>query len=95
MVPQIRVKYRTKENVKYAIEQFSGKQFRCLKCNSKFYTDKELFQHINKCKSVNPENKHIKLPRINDSVKAILLYTEDVKDDLKQKYLKGVNHYED
>jgi len=87
MVPQIKVKYRAKENIKYAIEQFTGKQYRCLKCNNIFYSDKELFRHIRRCKLIKEENKHIKFPQLNDSVKSILLYTDDIIDDLKQKFI--------
>ena len=87
MVPKIRVKYRTRENIKYAIEQFTGKQYRCLKCNNVYYSDKKLFYHIRKCRLMKDEYKRIKFPQINDSIKTILLYTEDIKDDLRQKFI--------
>jgi hypothetical protein len=89
MVPKIRVKYRIKENIKYAIEQFTGKQYRCLKCNNVYYSDKKLFYHIRKCKLIKYENRHIKFPHINDSIKTILLYAEDIKDDLRQKFINN------
>lgn len=88
MVPQIRVKYRTKDFVKYTIEQFTGKQYRCLNCNSIFYSEREFFIHLNRCKKFE-KNKHIKCPQLNDSIKSILLYTEDIRDDLKQKYFEN------
>jgi hypothetical protein len=43
---------------------------------------------------IKEKNSHIKFPQMNCFIKSILLYTEDIKNDLKQKYLKGVKQNE-
>jgi hypothetical protein len=89
MIPQIRTKYRKKFGIKYAVEYLRGRQYRCLHCNETFYTENELLRHIQRSRTDDLDNKKIKPPKLGDSVKAMLLYTEDIKDELRQKLIKS------
>ena len=54
MVPKIHVRFRKRMGVPYAIEQFSGKQFRCRHCNTVFFTERELDAHVRSTLSKKP-----------------------------------------
>jgi|WetSurMetagenome_2_1015567.scaffolds.fasta_scaffold81398_2 hypothetical protein len=89
MVPQIRAKYRKKFGIKFTVEQFIGRQYRCLHCNETFLSENELLRHLQRKQTNNLENKNIKPPKLGDSVKATLLYTEDIRDEFRQKLIKS------
>ena len=89
MTPQIRAKYRKKFGIKYTVEHLTGRQYRCLHCNETFYTENELLRHLQRSRTDDSDYKNIKLPKLGDSVKAMLLYTEDIKDELRQKLIKS------
>ncbi len=88
MVPQIRVKYRKKYGLRFTVEHFAGRQYRCLHCNETFLSENELLRHLQRIQLFDTEIKNVKLPKPGDSVKTTLLYTEDIKDDLRQKLIK-------
>ncbi|MBM4159447.1 MAG: hypothetical protein FJ216_11820 [Ignavibacteria bacterium] len=87
MIPQIKAKYRSKKNVRYSIENFTGKQYRCLHCNNVYYTEKEIAKHI---AALDKNNNNVicnKIPKLFETVKVKILYTEDIKDEDKQKLI--------
>lgn len=90
MIPQIKAKYRIKNGIKYSIENLCGRQYRCHHCGYIFYSEKEIFRHlefINKQQDITRKNK---IPKLYDNISVNLLYSEDIKDELKQNSLKTI-----
>ncbi len=85
MVPKIKAKYREMFGQQYAIEQLSGKQYRCRHCNEVFYGEHELINHIKRTNC--DKAKKMSVPEENMSVNVTVIYTTDFKDELKRKYL--------
>jgi len=85
MIPQIKAKYRIKDEVPYTIEKVIGVQYRCLLCNNIFYKERELQQHIlNKGLNCN-EHKHAKVPKHLENINVSIIYTEDLVDKIRQR----------
>jgi uncharacterized C2H2 Zn-finger protein len=91
MVPRIHAKFRKRNGVPYAIEQLSGRQFRCRHCNEVFLSEKELDYHI---RHVLKNDTHAKgkvckkAPALSTSVDVRTLYAYDIMDKMKKKWLK-------
>ena len=91
MLPLIHAKFRKRRGVAYAIEQLSGRQFRCRHCNTVFFREKDLDAHIehvleskDKSKSrVSPE-----APELSTTTDVHVLYTYEISDRLKRQWLK-------
>ena len=91
MLPLIHAKFRKRRGVPYAIEQLSGRQFRCRHCNTVFFREKDLDAHIehvleskDKSKSrVSPE-----APELSTTTDVHVLYTYEISDRLKRQWLK-------
>ncbi|MBN1632559.1 MAG: hypothetical protein JW917_00160 [Ignavibacteria bacterium] len=90
MIPQIKAKFRTRNGIKYAIENLCGRQYRCHHCGNIFYSEKEIFRHFEIDLNREGKTKKNKIPKLYDNVAVNLFYSEDVKDELKQKYLKTI-----
>jgi len=91
MLPKIKAKFRSKNDCNFTIEQFYGKQYRCLKCNSVFFSDKEIFRHFRHCKTDNKNRNSTRIPKINESIQIRIFYTDDYKDYLKQQTIHYSN----
>jgi uncharacterized C2H2 Zn-finger protein len=91
MLPLIHAKFRRRWGVPYAIEQLSGRQFRCRHCDTVFFREKDLDAHIehvleskDKSKSrVSPE-----APELSTTTDVHVLYTYEISDRLKRQWLK-------
>lgn len=91
MLPLIHAKFRKRRGVPYAIEQLSGRQFRCRHCDTVFFREKDLDAHIehvleskDKSKSrVSPE-----APELSTTTDVHVLYTYEISDRLKRQWLK-------
>jgi hypothetical protein len=91
MMPRIHAKFRKRYGVPYAIEQLSGKQFRCRHCNEVYFSERELQQHIsNVVESGGKSNRRPSLasPALSSSVMMTVFYTYDITDRLKKEWLK-------
>lgn len=91
MVPKVSVKFRKRKGVPYAIEMLSGKQFRCRHCNEVFLREDELDSHIRKIlrsgdKSVFAISSTA--PVLSASTDVHVIYSYDLKDKMKKKWLK-------
>lgn len=91
MVPKIHARFRTRHGVPFAIEQLSGKQFRCRHCNEVFFTEKELDRHIRTVVSL--EGKRAtkvasSSPQLSTNIDVRVLYTYDILDWTKRQWLK-------
>ena len=91
MLPLIHAKFRKRRGVPYAIEQLSGRQYRCRHCNTVFFREKDLDTHIervleskDKGKSrVSPET-----PELSTTTDVHVLYTYEISDRMKRQWLK-------
>jgi uncharacterized C2H2 Zn-finger protein len=91
MVPKIHAKFRRRHGVPFAIEQLSGRQFRCRHCNTVFLTEKELDRHISSVtKSADRSQSKIskECPTLSSNIEVRVFYTYDVVDRLKRPWLK-------
>jgi hypothetical protein len=90
-MPKISAKFRRRNGVPYAIEQFSGKQFRCRHCNKVFEEEQDLDRHLN---NVGKANRQVAVaidtntPQLNQMVEVHISYLYDTADFLKKRYLK-------
>jgi len=91
MMPKIVVKFRRRNGIPYAIEQFTGKQFRCRHCNQVFWKESELEKHIEfiskskKTKNL-PVEPHV--PELNQMLEVKVGYVYDINDCMNRRYLK-------
>ena len=91
MVPRIHARFRKRHGVPYAIEQISGRQFRCRHCNKVFIYEKELEAHVRKLLAAETRNRiavNRAAPELSQSVDVRVLYTYDILDKMKRQWLK-------
>jgi hypothetical protein len=88
MIPRLKVKFRKRNGVPYAIEQFTGKQYRCRCCNAVFYEMEEIVRHIHDAHAKGNHAVAKSAPRLSTNVVEKLYYTYDINDKLKSKYLR-------
>ena len=91
MLPKIQARFRKRNGVPYAIEQLSGRQFRCRHCNQLFFEEKDLDRHIRHL--LDQERLHSfkvssAAPALSSSIEIRLLYTYDLMDRMKKKWLR-------
>jgi hypothetical protein len=91
MLPKIHARFRKRYGIPYAIEQLSGKQFRCRHCNEVFFSEKELVCHIASVRDsgvLSKYNVSPASPALSSSISLTVLYTYDILDKMKRKWLK-------
>lgn len=91
MVPKIHAKFRKRHGIPYAIEQLSGRQYRCRHCNEVFIYEKELEAHIRHVMKSDEKARtrvHTSTPDLSSSVEIRVLYTYDIMDKMKRQWLK-------
>jgi hypothetical protein len=91
MLPKIHAKFRKRHGVPYAIEQLSGRQFRCRHCNEVYYSEKQLLRHISAVGDSQGKSNHRATPAspaLSSSISLTVLYTYDILDKMKKKWLK-------
>lgn len=91
MLPLIHAKFRRRKGVPYAIEQLSGRQFRCRHCNQVFYQERHLDAHINQVLTDEEKRKSRidpSSPKLSSTVEIRVLYTYDIKDKLQRQWLR-------
>ena len=91
MGPRLSVKYRRRSGVPYAIEQLSGRQFRCRHCNTVYLTEREITMHLKQVAKTT-SGKHIPVearsPKLDSTIDLRLGYFYDIRDYLQRKFLK-------
>lgn len=95
MVPALKVKFRKRRGIPYAVERLSGVQYRCRACNKLFLGKEDLEKHLD----ANIENHRVgklsdECPRLNMNLMIKVIYTEDLLDSLKKEYIKR-DEYDD
>lgn len=91
MLPKIHAKFRKRYGVPYAIEQLSGRQFRCRHCNEIFFSEKELERHISSVRdTAGTRDRRISpaAPALSSSIVVNVLYTYDLLDKMRKKWLR-------
>ncbi len=91
MTPKISAKFRKRHGVPYAIEQLSGKQYRCRHCNKVFLSEKELDRHLEKIIQSEGKKKfpvEETAPEINSNINVHIIYCYDLYDKMRKKWLK-------
>ncbi len=91
MVPKIKARFRKRKGIPYAIEQLSGKQFRCRHCNAIFVREQDLDSHIKsllQSPKKNVQQSHKSCPALSSSIDVRALYTYDIIDKQKRQWLK-------
>ena len=91
MVPKIHAKFRKRHGVPFAIEQLSGRQYRCRHCDEVFFSEKALDRHIRplcRQEGQDPIKVSKKTPLPSSSVNVRALYTYDIMDKLQRQWLK-------
>ncbi len=91
MLPKIHARFRKRRGVPYAVEQLSGRQFRCRHCNEVFFTERQLDSHVRHILLAAPKHAHnisSQSPELSSSVHVRVLYTYDIADRMKKKWLK-------
>jgi len=91
MIPKIHAKFRRRHGVPYAIEQLSGRQFRCRHCSEVFLTEREMDRHIKAVLSSEEKSKfrvNWSSPKLSSNVEVRVIYTYDLVDKMKRQWLK-------
>jgi uncharacterized C2H2 Zn-finger protein len=91
MMPKISAKFRRLKGMPYAIEQFSGKQFRCRHCNQVFGDEKQLDRHleyVGKTKRSGTVAVDPHAPQLNQMLELKIGYMYDINDCMRRQYLK-------
>jgi hypothetical protein len=91
MMPKISAKFRRRKGIPYAIEQFSGKQFRCRHFNKVFLEEKYLDQHleyVGKEKRTGNITVDRNAPQLNQMLELKIGYMYDITDSVRHQYLK-------
>ncbi len=90
MTPVLKVKFRKRNGIPFAVERLSGTQFRCRACNAVFLTKKELESHL----EARIENHRFHktsedAPKLGTNLTIRVLYTLDLIDNSKKEYMKN------
>jgi len=88
-VPKIKARFRKYQGVPFAIEQFTGTQYRCRACNSVFLHQGEFERHLrHEAKNQTAMRAAKDCPRIDHNTQATVLYTRDVYDQMRKDFLR-------
>ena len=77
-------KLRIKNKIPFAIETFTGQQFRCGVCGKVFYQREELDKHL--VKESSADIKQSKFPDMNRNISVGVIYMQDIRDLTNPKY---------
>jgi hypothetical protein len=88
---KIKARFRRRNGIPYAIETFSGTQYRCRHCNEVFTRKKEIdmhLQHVARLSDGKPTQPDHHVPQLDSNVSVSVIYVYDVADQLKKQWLK-------
>lgn len=97
MTPALKVKFRKRNGVPFAVERLSGVQYRCRACNELFLEKEALEIHLDaKIESHRFSRPSTEAPQLNMNLMIKVIYIEDLLDSLKKEYIKhGRDEYDD
>lgn len=88
MTPRLKVKFRKRKNVPFAIERLTGIQYRCRVCNEIFLNKIDLDKHLEKEYQRGGKTASSNAPGINSNLFVKVIYTLDLVDRMKRDYFK-------
>jgi hypothetical protein len=91
MLPLLHAKFRRRRGIPYAIEQLSGRQYRCRHCNTIFFREMDLDKHIDQLLDLRKKSKppvSPDAPELSTTTDVRVLYTYDISDRLKRQWLR-------
>ena len=95
MTPALKVKFRKRNGVPFAVERLSGVQYRCRACNELFLEKEALERHLDaKIESHGFRKSSPEAPHLNMNLMIRVIYVEDLLDSLKKEYLHGRDEYD-
>ena len=97
MTPALKVKFRKRKGVPFAVERLSGVQYRCRACNQLFLEKKDLDAHLEaKIENHRFGKSSDEAPEIGRNLTVKVIYILDLLDSLKKEYMKnGRDEYDD
>jgi len=97
MTPALKVKFRKRNGISFAVERLSGVQYRCRACNELFLEKKTLERHLDAKMESHKFNKPSpEAPQLNMNLMIKVIYIQDLLDSLKKEYIKhGRDEYDD
>jgi hypothetical protein len=88
-MPKIKARFRKYRGVPFAIEQFTGTQYRCRACNRVFLKKAEFEKHLQREADSDIAKQPSKdCPRVRENTHANVLYTRDFYDEMRQNFLQ-------
>ncbi len=95
MVPALKVKFRKRKGVPFAVERLSGVQYRCRACNKLFLEKEDLDKHLDaKVDAHRIGTPSGEAPKLNENLLIKAIYIQDIIDSLKKDYIKH-DQYDD
>ena len=95
MTPALKVKFRKRKGVPFAVERLSGVQYRCRACNRLFLEKDELDKHLDAKMEGHHAGKPLdETPKLNENLLIKVIYILDIIDSLKKEYIKR-DEYDD
>jgi len=95
MTPALKVKFRKRNGVPFAVERLSGVQYRCRACNELFLEKEALERHLeSKIENHRLNKLSAEAPQLNMNLMIKVIYIEDLLDSLKKEYLHGRDEYD-
>ncbi len=95
MTPALKVKFRKRRGVPFAVERLSGVQYRCRACNKLFLEKDELDKHLDARVDAHSFQKISgEAPKLNENLLIKVIYIQDIIDSLKKDYIKH-DQYDD
>ena len=83
-VPKMTAKLRIKDNVPFAIETLTGKQFRCGICGKVYWHRDEFDRHLAHEKYTGTEK--LQFPELDRNISVNVIYSQDLRDLTNPKY---------
>ena len=85
---KIKARFRKYRGVPFAIEQFSGTQYRCRACNQVFLKKREFEKHVvREAENGDAKRPSSDCPQVGDNAHASVLYTRNIYDEMRQEFL--------
>ena len=88
-MPKIKARFRKHRGVPFAIEQFTGTQYRCRACNRVFLKKREFENHLQReAENDTAKSPSKDCPQVGRNTHATVLYTKDFYDEMRQSFLQ-------
>jgi hypothetical protein len=90
MTPALKVKFRKRNGIPFAVERLSGIQYRCRACNKIFFEKKELDAHLeSEVENHRSRKSSVEAPKTGENLTIRVLYALDLLDSLKREYFRS------